>query len=88
MASNGQQLAVAWDDDRDGTPDIWLSAFTGDGWSDDIAVPGAAGTGIQAYPSLGMDHKGGLHVIWLHRDDDNGPTSVRYAHGVSQAQAN
>lgn len=85
IASNGRELAAAWDDDRDGTSDIWLSVYQDGRWHDDVAVPGAAGSGIQAYPSLAMDRDGGLHLVWLHRDNDNGPTSVRYVYGAPPA---
>ncbi len=81
IAAHGASLAVAWDDDRDGNSDIWLSYRTVDGWSDDVAVPGASGEGFQTHPSLAMDHSGGLHLMWLHRDAEGGNTSIRYLYG-------
>lgn len=40
-ANGGGRVAVVWDDDRDGSSDVWLSWRNADGWSDDLAVPGA-----------------------------------------------
>jgi len=82
IAAHGNSLAAAWDDDRDGNSDIWLSYYTGEGWSDDIAVPGASGEGFQTHPSLAMDQAGGLHLIWLYRDEEGGATSIRYLYGA------
>lgn len=82
IAGMNEDLAVAWDDDRDGDSDIWLSYYTGHGWSDDIAVPGASGRGIQTHPSLAMDSSSELHLVWVHRDQEGGPTRVRYLRGT------
>ena len=49
IAANRQgTVAAVWDDDRDGTPDIWLAWRTANGWSDNLAVPGASGPGVQS----------------------------------------
>lgn len=82
IAGMNGELAVAWDDDRDGDSDIWLSYYTGDGWSDDIAVPGASGPGLQTHPSLAMDKSSGIHLVWVHRDKEGGLTGVRYIRGT------
>lgn len=82
VAGMNGDLAVAWDDDRDGDSDIWLSNYTGTGWSDDIAVPGASGVGIQTHPSVAMDTSSGLHLVWVHRDQEGGPTRVLYLRGT------
>jgi len=74
-------LAVAWDDDREGTGDIWLSWRGAEGWSDDLAVPGASGTGVQEAPALAIDTAGDLHLIWIDRSDTNAPTRLRYLQG-------
>lgn len=71
-------LVAAWDDDRDGTSDLWLSWREGDGWSDDLAVPGASGGGEQAQPALALDGKGNLHLAWVARQEVNGPTRLLY----------
>jgi len=88
VASNGAQLVTVWDDDREGTSDIWLSYFNNGNWSDDIAVPGAAGPGIQAYPSIAMDVKGDLHLVWVNRERDGAPTSIRYVRGTLVSKPN
>ena len=81
IAGFGHELAVAWDDDRDGDSDIWLSYYQDGAWSDDIAVPEASGLGVQTHPSIAMDSKGGLHIAWIHRDQEGGTTSIRYIAG-------
>lgn len=72
---------VAWDDDRDGSGDIWLSWRTASGWSEDMAVPGASGPGIQSDPVLALDAVGNLHLAWIERDAPLAPTRLRYTVG-------
>lgn len=82
IASNRQgQVAVVWDDDRDGTPDIWLSWREPNGWSDDFAVPGASGAGVQSDPALALDAAGNLHMAWVEKVDLNSPSHIRYVRG-------
>ena len=79
VAGNGDgTLVAAWDDDRDGTGDIWLSWRVGDGWSEDLAVPGASGSGAQSHPALVLDADGNLHLAWVERDEVDGPTRLLY----------
>ena len=78
IAAQAGLLAVAWDDDRDGSSDIWLSWREASGWSENLAVPGAAGTGIQASPAMTMDEDGGLHMAWIEQQNANAPTRLRY----------
>ncbi|MFN3749938.1 MAG: hypothetical protein ACK4SR_01100 [Thiobacillus sp.] len=78
VASDGARLVALWDDARDGTPDVWLSAWEGEAFGEDIAVPGAHGPGAQSDPVATFDAKGALHVAWLDRDAA-GVTRVRYA---------
>lgn len=77
---NGK-LAVVWDDNRDGSPDIWLAWPTASGWSDNVNVPGAAGAGVQSDPSSAMDSQGNLHLVWLEKEAADGPTWLRYEMG-------
>lgn len=82
IASNAQGRAAAvWDDDRDGSPDVWLSWRDKDGWSDDLAPPGASGPGVQSDPSVAMDEAGNLHLAWLEKADLNSPSRIRYVFG-------
>jgi len=83
-ASRGGRVAVVWDDDRDGSPDVWLSWRNADGWSDDLAVPSASGPGVQSDPSLAMDEAGNLHLAWVEKTDLNSPSTIRYSFGRAQ----
>ena len=78
IAANAKKLAVAFDDERDGTADIWLAWQTGEGWSDNIAVPGASGPGVQSSPAITLDDKGALHLVWIDRPSDGAASRVRY----------
>jgi hypothetical protein len=75
------RLVVAWDDKRDGDANIMLSWLEDDDWSDDFAVPGAAGTGEQSHPTISLDEEGNLHLAWIERTTIDGPTRVRYLFG-------
>jgi hypothetical protein len=77
---NGQ-LVVAWTDERDGTMDVWYSWLEKGKWSDDSVFPYASGKGIQYHPSITLDRLGNLHVAWIHREVDDGPTQIRYSYG-------
>jgi hypothetical protein len=72
------QLVVTWTDERDGSMDVWYSELEDGEWSDDAAVPGASGKGIQYHPSITLDHSGNLHLAWIHREDSGGPTQILY----------
>jgi len=75
------RLVVGWDDKRDGDANIMLSWREDDGWSDDVAVPGADGTGEQNHPTISLDREGNLHLAWIERTTVNGPTRLRYLFG-------
>jgi hypothetical protein len=80
-AHPGVPLAVAWDDDRDGNPDIWLSWRTANGWSGDLAVPGGAGPGPETSPAITLDEDGNLFLVWVAQQDPDHPTQLRYLEG-------
>ncbi len=80
------RAVVVWDDDRDGSADVWLSWRTGDGWSEDLAVPGASGPAIQSEPVIALDGNGDLHLAWLERTDPLAPTRLRYTVGRLRAE--
>lgn len=87
IAGNAPGLrAVVWDDDRDDTSDLWLAWPTVDGWSENLAVPGASGAGEQAQPSVALDADGGLHLAWIERDTPDSPTRLRYLYGQRAAR--
>lgn len=73
------RVVAAWDDPRDGTPDLWLSWRTGQGeWSSDVTFEAGSGPGAQTHPVIAFGPEGGLHIAWVHRPG-NGPVEVRYA---------
>ncbi len=72
------RVVVAWDDNRDGNANIMLSWLKGDGWSDDLSVPGASGPSEQNHPSLILDADGNLHLAWVERQSIGGKTRLRY----------
>ena len=75
--ASGRLLAV-WDDERDGTPDVWLADWNGKAFADNVAVPAAAGPGGQSDTVAALDAAGRLHVVWLDRDGQ-AATRIRYA---------
>ncbi len=81
VAGDAARLAIAWDDDRDGSSDVWLSWFSNGVWSDDLSVPGASGPLQDSHPSMTLDGDGNLHLVWLVRADPQAPTQVRYLAG-------
>ncbi|NIP72138.1 MAG: hypothetical protein GWO16_03495 [Gammaproteobacteria bacterium] len=76
------RVVVAWDDPRDGSADLWMSWRGPEGWSDDLAVPGATGPGDQTHPVLAFDSAGWLHLVWVARETGTGTrlwyTSARH----------
>jgi hypothetical protein len=77
-------LAVAFDDSRDETFDVWLAWLQGEGWSGNFAVPGASGPGEHTSPVLAFDAAGDLHIAWLEREHADAPNRLRYAVGRYQ----
>lgn len=75
MSRSGQIIA-AWDDTRDGTPDIWYSLRQGSKWNNDDVWPGSDGAGAQTLPVLYFEQKT-LHLAWLNRQGNT--TSIKYA---------
>lgn len=70
-------LLIAWDDNRDGTPDIWLTRLSGTEYGENFTVPAAAGPGGQSDPAVALDADGTLHLAWIERGDD-APSRIRY----------
>jgi len=85
IAAQSGLLVIAWDDDRDGSPDIWLSWREAFGWSENIAVPGAAGAGIDTSPAMVVDEGGHLHLVWIEQQNALAPTCLRYIEGRRMA---
>jgi hypothetical protein len=77
-ASPSGRVLVAWDDERDGTPDVWLSDWGGKAFGDDVAAPDASGPGVQSDPVVHLDASGTLHLVWLEKAEAGG-TRIKYA---------
>ena len=67
---------VAWDDQRDGSPDIWMSWRRDSGWGDNDSPKGANGAAEQSHPAIVFDKAGRLHMAFIDRGD--GFSSIRY----------
>lgn len=76
-------LAIVWDDERDGTADIWLTWLRPDGRYADNVSP-AGGPGSQSDPVIALDEAGKLHLAWIERDEA-GLSRLRYAVGQPTA---
>lgn len=74
-------VVVVWEDDRDGTLDIWLSWRLQEQWSDDLEIPGASGSGVQVEPNVALDAQGRLHLAWVEKAHVDGPSRIRYLLG-------
>ncbi len=74
-------LVIAWDDDRDGSSDIWFTRRTASGYSDNFTLPETSGPARQTDPIIALDDAGNLHLAWIERapdSDSSGPTRLRY----------
>jgi len=71
------ELILAWDDDRDGSADIWLTRLTAAGYSENFTLPAASGPGQQTDPAIALDAAGNLHLAWIERGEA-GATRLRY----------
>lgn len=79
-------LVAAFDDDREGTADVWLAWLDGTKWSENLAVPGASGPGAQSHASLALDAGNNLHLVYLEREKPDGPAAIRYVFGKYKGQ--
>jgi len=75
MDSQGNAI-VAWDDQRDGNPDVWLSGYQAGGWSDDDSPEAAHTAASQTHPAIAFDQQGRLHLVFLSSED--GKATLRY----------
>ena len=76
---------VAWDDFRNGNLDIWLSRYNNDDeWGVDNSPAIASGPGEQSHASVLLDEDGGLHLVWISREETTSPTRLWYSYGVSE----
>ena len=63
-------LTIAFDDERDGTPDIWLTRLTPSGFGENFTLPAASGPGRQSDPAVALDEAGTLHLAWIEQSAD------------------
>jgi hypothetical protein len=86
-------FVAAWDDPREGwgdageTGDVLVSWNQRGGWSPDFVVPGASGDGYQGSPSVALDPKGALHLVWIERADLKSATRLRYLRAEPKADS-
>jgi hypothetical protein len=87
-ATSGNQagdFVIAWDDFRRADSDIWISAYNSDlEWSRDHAPSVASGSGEQSHPSIAVDDQGNLHLLWIERSQQDGPSRLWYSRGSPQ----
>lgn len=76
-------LAVAWDDDRDGSSDIWLTWPREGGFAENAAPPPASGPAKQTDPVVWLDQAGNLHLAWIEYAETG--TRIRYALGRAKS---
>ena len=70
-------LVVAFDDERDGTADLWLTRLTPSGWGENFTLPATSGPGRQSDPAIALDEAGTLHLAWIDQDE-HGQVRLRY----------
>jgi len=76
------ELVVAWDDYRMGDSDVWLTGLDDEGeWGENFSPAQASGTGEQSHASVSLDESGGLHLIWLERENPLASTQLWYSYG-------
>ncbi len=70
-------LVIAFDDERDGTADIWLTRLTAAGYGENTTLPATSGPGRQSDPAIALDEAGNLHLAWIDQGSD-GVSLLRY----------
>lgn len=81
VAGNARgDLAIAWDDDRDGNADIWLTWHTPEGFVENISPPPAHGPAAQTGPLVALSDAGDLHLVWIERGQGDA-SRIRYLFG-------
>lgn len=80
----GDQVLIAWDDDRDEIDQVFLTwrGSAGD-WGEDVLIPTADPDRLQTQPAVALDPTGNVHIVWVERGELGAPTELRYAVGWS-----
>lgn len=55
---NAGHTVVAWDDQRDGSPELCFSSYLASGWSDNDNPGAASGKGAQTHPAMVIGPQG------------------------------
>ena len=75
-------MVVVWDDYRTGNSDIWAATFDEDGeWGENFSPATASGSGEQSHASIALDELGGIHLVWVERENLLAPTRLWYSYG-------
>lgn len=78
-------FVIAWDDNRRGDSDIWLSSYNENSeWSEDYSPTVTSGAGEQTQASLALDEAGGLHMVWVERGATQSPSRLWYGYAKQQ----
>jgi len=72
--------AVAWDTQRDGSPDLWFRCSHASAWSDNDNPGSASGKDAQTHPSLVVGPHGHLFLVYL--DREAGVMRIRFFSGL------
>lgn len=86
LAGGPAGFVAAWDDTREAWEpgsepgDVILSSNQNGTWSSDLVVPVASGDGYQGSPAVALDTNGELHLLWISREDLQGPSRLFYTH--------
>lgn len=77
-ADGSRKILAVWDDNRDGTSDLWMAQRRATAWSDNAALRGASGDGNQSSPAIAFDRDGNLHVVWIEKPAPDAPDRLEY----------
>ncbi len=73
---------------RMGDSDIWLVSLDEDGeWGQNVSPVAASGSGEQSHASVALDESGGLHLVWIDRENPVAPTRLWYRYGELETAA-
>jgi hypothetical protein len=83
IAAQSGSLTVAWDDDRDGSSDSWIS------WRPLVGVrispfPGRSGPALRS--AMVLDAGGNLHRVWIEQQCADAATGLCYSEGRRETQ--
>ncbi len=82
VSPTGDGIAT-WSDAREAAGQDIYFARTEDGdWSENHLFEGGAGPGDQGSPSVAVDAKGTLHIVWIDKADENS-SALKYATGTA-----